>query len=294
MLGPAPRFHAPVPATVPMFRDPCPMQARLLKPPAWRDQPHEQVLRIGLRALLLGYSGELPDGARVCADATGALWLQRPHCSPAGPLDQAGSGHAGEDLIFDRAFAALAAPGHDPMPPDSRADSPPEAGGLDQGRARLAVLARQLQAIPALSAAIDLDPAADRPTLMIAPRGTSWLMAVMVASATDHLRALLTLTHWPEDLDRWCHMLQQSLAFNDLRLLGPELQLVLAPDADMLLLQAVFDPDRFEAAQLQALLGRMLAARELLYDRLQVPQASPGRVLEVDSPLHLPLNALRG
>jgi hypothetical protein len=89
-------------------------------------------------------------------------------------------------------------------------------------------------------------------------------------------------------------MLQQSLAFNDLRLLGPELQLVLAPDTDMLLLQTVFDPNRFEAAQLQALLGRMLATRELLYDRLQVPQASPGRVLEADSPLYLPPNALRG
>jgi len=277
-----------------MFRDPCPMQARLLKPPAWRDQPHEQVLRIGLRALLLGYSGELPDGARVCADATGSLWLQQPQASSAGPSEPTGSGRADEELIFERAFAALAAPGQDPMLPDSPAGALSEAAGLDRVRARLAGLAEQLRAISALSATVEVDRDADRPTLVIAPGGSSWLMAVMVASAADQLRALLTLTHWPADPDRWCHMLQQSLALNDLRLLGPELQLVIAPGTDILLLQTAFDPDRLEAAQLQALLGRMLATREILCDRLQVPQASPGRVLDADSPLHLSLNAIRG
>jgi hypothetical protein len=271
------------------------VQTLPLKPAAWRDEAIERRLVTGLRALELGWSGDLPPGARACADRTGALWLQAISAMGLRSFAAARPEPAIDGATLDEVRRRLDAPLDAPAGSGLRDGAELDEDAIRSARDRLSELSQSLAALPELVHSIENQLDARPPACLITPASGALVIAITTRPAMPvRLQALLPLTLLPSEPVELCELLDHALLLNDLRLLGTELQLVSTPAVDALLLLASIGGARLDAPGLTTLMGRMLTARESLLPILvPVSEAAP-RATGTECPLNLHLHALRG
>lgn len=271
------------------------LQTHPLKPAAWRDEAIERRLVTGLRALELGWSGDLPPGARVCADRTGALWLQAMSATGSRSFAAARPEPTIDGVTLDEVRRRLDAPVGAPAGSGLRDGAELDEDAIRSARDRLSELTQALAVLPELAHSIESQLDARPPACLIMPASGTWVIAITPRPAMPvRLQALLTLTLLPSEPAELCELLDHALLLNDQRLLGTELQLVSTPSADALLLQASIGGARLDASGLTTLMGQMLTARESLLPILVPASDAAPRATGTECPLHLHLHALRG